>query len=84
MRYIIIIATLITAPAIAQTSQFYGADGSYRGTMMPSGPNARTFYDGDGNFAGTAMRAGNNVMLYGADGEYRGMATNSGALMGDE
>jgi hypothetical protein len=84
MIRIAIIATLIASPALAQTRQFYGADGSFVGQSMPSGPNARVIYDGSGNYAGTAMRAGNSAMIYDGEGNYAGMATNSGAIFGNE
>lgn len=73
-----------TAPAHAQVQQLYGPEGEYRGTIMPSGPNAKNFYDADGNFGGTAMRAGRNTMLYDGNGNYAGTITNSGSMFGDE
>lgn len=79
-----LIAMLAASPALAQVQQFYGSDGSYRGTAMQSGPNAKQFYDASGAHAGTALRAGNNVMLYGSDGSYAGMATNSGGLLNND
>lgn len=78
MKRILIIALIVAAsPALAQTQQFYGSDGSYLGTGMRSGPNARTYYDGSGNFAGTAMKAGRNMLIYDSNGNYRGIVTNT-------
>jgi hypothetical protein len=85
MRRIIAIAALAAASsAIAQTQQFYGADGSYRGMAIQSGPKAQQFYDADGAHAGTALKAGKNTMIYGTDGSYQGMVTNSGRIFADE
>jgi YD repeat-containing protein len=69
---------LAVAPAFAQsTQQFYGANGDYLGTALPSGPNARVYYDAQGNVAATGMKAGRNTMFYGSNGDYLGTATNT-------
>jgi YD repeat-containing protein len=84
MRYItILLATLAAAPALAQTQQFYGSDGDYLGSSMPSGPNARQYYDGQGNHAATTMRAGQNTMVYGSDGSYLGLIQNNRRMSGE-
>ncbi len=85
MKLIVTIAALLSVfPAMAQTRQFYSADGSYVGQSMPSGLNSRAFYDGSGNYAGQAMRAGNKAMIYGSDGSYQGMITNGSQIFGQE
>jgi hypothetical protein len=85
MRAILTIAALIAAsPALAQsTQQFYGANGDYLGTALPSGPNARLYYDGEGNVAATGLKAGRNTMFYGSDGSYLGTATNTSPNVGE-
>jgi YD repeat-containing protein len=81
---IAVAAALIAAtPAKSQVQQFYGRDGDYLGTSLPSGPNARQYYDGQGNHAGTVMRAGRNSFVYGSDGSFLGTVTNTGPQPGE-
>jgi hypothetical protein len=85
MKLMITLGALLAASsALAQTQQFYGADGSYRGMAIQSGPKAQQFYDADGAHAGTALKAGKNTMIYGPGGSYQGMVTNSGRIFADE
>lgn len=78
MRYILLIAfTLCSSVALAGNSNFYGADGSYLGTMAPAGRNNNYLYGQDGSLVGSTARAGNNTFFYGADGSYAGQVTNS-------
>ena len=85
MKRIMIVAALVAAsPALAQsTQQFYGANGDYLGTALPSGNNARQYYDAQGNHAATALKAGRNTMFYGSDGSYLGTATNTSPNVGE-
>ena len=78
MRYILLIAfTLCSSVALAGNSNFYGADGSYLGTMAPAGKNNNFIYGSDGSYVGSTARAGNNTFIYGSDGSYVGQVTNS-------
>ena len=74
-----LIAALIffSAPAYAGNSNFYGADGSYLGTMAPAGKNNNFIYGSDGSYVGSTARAGSNTFIYGSDGSYVGQVTNS-------
>lgn len=78
MRYILLIAfTLCSSVALAGNSNFYGADGSYLGTLAPAGKNNNFVYGSDGSYVGSTARAGNNTFIYGSDGSYVGQVTNS-------
>lgn len=80
MRMLVSLATyvaLIGSPALAGNSNFYGADGSYLGTMAPAGPNNNFIYGSDGSYVGSTARAGNNTFIYSSDGSYVGQVTNS-------
>ena len=74
-----LIAALIvfSAPAFAGNSNFYGADGSYLGTMQSAGKNANFIYGQDGSLVGSTAQAGSSTFIYGADGGYAGQVTNS-------
>ena len=78
MRYILLIACVFSSStAYAGNSNFYGADGSYLGTMAPAGPNNNFVYGSDGSYVGSTARAGNNTFIYGSDGSYVGQVINS-------
>ncbi len=78
MRYILlIVCVLASSAAYAGNSNFYGADGSYLGTMAPAGPNNNFVYGSDGSYVGSTARAGNNTFIYGSDGSYVGQVINS-------
>lgn len=78
MRYILIIAfALCSSAAFAGNSNFYGADGSYLGTLAPAGPNNNFVYGSDGGYVGSTANAGRNTFVYGSDGSYLGQVTNS-------
>ncbi len=81
MRILISLAiylTFIASPALAGSSNFYGSDGAYIGTMQSAGPNNNFIYGSDGNYVGSTARAGNNTFFYGSDGSYLGSATTTG------
>lgn len=77
-------ALIASTPAKSQTQQFYGRDGDYLGTALPSGPNVRQYYDANGNHAATTMRAGRNSFVYGPDGSFVGTIMNTGPQSGDQ
>jgi len=78
MKKLVFIALFaFSAPALAGNSNFYGADGSYLGTMAPAGQNNNFVYGSDGGYVGSTAKAGNNTFIYGSDGSYLGQVTNS-------
>lgn len=80
MKLLIIFTTYVAffcSTAYAGNSNFYGADGSYLGTLAPAGKNNNFVYGSDGSYVGSTARAGNNTFIYGSDGSYVGQVTNS-------
>lgn len=80
MKLLIILSAyvaLLCSPAFAGNSNFYGADGSYLGTMSSAGKNSSFIYGQDGSLVGSTARAGNSTIFYNADGSYIGQVTNS-------
>ena len=78
MRYILItVLAFCSSTAFAGNSNFYGADGSYLGTMAPAGKNNNFIYGSNGDYVGSTAKAGNNTFIYGSDGSYVGQVTNS-------
>jgi YD repeat-containing protein len=77
MRKIIILLAFVATPAMAQTSQFYGSDGDYLGTMQPAGQN-NFIYGRDGDYIGSTAPAGKDTYVYDGQGNYVGAVINSG------
>lgn len=78
MRYILLIACVFSSSvAFAGSSNFYGANGEYLGTMQSAGKNANFIYGQDGSLVGSTAQAGSSTFIYGADGGYAGQVTNS-------
>jgi len=82
MRKLIILLTFISSPALAQTAQFYGADGDYVGTMLPAGQN-NFIYGRNGDLVGSTAPAGQNTLIYDGQGNYVGAVINSGRRQGN-
>ncbi len=79
MKLLIILLTYVAflcAPAFAGNSNFYGADGSYLGTMQSTGKNANFIFGQNGSLVGSTARAGRDTFFYNADGGYAGQVTN--------
>lgn len=76
MRYAIIFLTLTTTSAFAQTSNFYGSNGEYLGTMQGAGNN-NFIYGRNGDYIGSTAPAGRNTMIYDGDGNFVGTIMNN-------
>jgi len=72
-----IFTALMTSPAFAGNSNFYGANGEYLGTMAHAGQNNNYLYGQDGSLVGSTARAGSHTFFYDAAGGYAGQITNS-------
>ena len=72
MKYLAI-ALLLATPAAAQTTMYYGADGSYQGQSIGSG-NSRQYYGPTGGYEGQSIQSGSSTQYYGPTGGYAGQS----------
>ena len=73
----IIASLLASAPAVAQSQQFYGSDGSYQGQAIHSG-NSTQYYGPQGQYEGQSIETGNSRQYYGPQGGYQGQSIGNG------
>jgi YD repeat-containing protein len=78
MKNIMIIFTLLSANAFAQTQYYYGPQGQAQGTANQSG-NTTYYYGPQGQAQGTATQSGNTTYYYGPEGQSQGTAINQSA-----
>ena len=76
MKTIIAIITLVSTPALAQTSNFYGSNGEYVGTMQGAGNN-NFIYNRNGEYVGSTAPAGRNTFVYDGNGNFVGTIMNN-------
>lgn len=75
MRIKISTALLLTttiSPVPVGSTNFYGSDGNYQGTIQSAGKNNNFIYDRDGEYVGSTTKAGNSLYFYGGEGTYVG------------
>ncbi|MEN9393191.1 MAG: hypothetical protein RLZZ104_1534 [Pseudomonadota bacterium] len=82
MKKIITLSVMLAAPclqpAIAQTQNYYGADGSYQGQSVQMG-NTRNYYGADGSYQGQGVDMGGGTRnYYGSTGGYLGQSQRNG------
>jgi len=82
MKKIIALAALLITPclqpALAQTQNYYGSDGSYQGQSIQNG-NTRTYYGPTGGYAGQSIDTGDGSRnYYGPTGGYQGQSIRNG------
>ncbi len=83
MKLIIQLATLlsiITSPVLAGSTNFYGSDGSYQGTILSAGKNNNFIYDRNGDYVGSTAKVDKSTYLYGNDGSYAGYTQSIGPM----
>ena len=68
---LIAIAMLAAVPASAQTTQYFGSDGSYQGSAIGNGGNTQ-YFGSDGSYQGSATTSGGTTQYFGSDGSYQG------------
>ena len=68
MRKLVILLTVLSTPAMAETMNYYGDEGQLIGSAQSAGSSA-FYYDRDGNNVGTSLKAGNTTYYYGNNGE---------------
>jgi YD repeat-containing protein len=76
MKTLIAIFMLISTSAFAQTSNFYGSEGDYLGTMQSAGQN-NFIYGRDGDYIGSTAPAGRNTFVYDGNGNFVGTIMNN-------
>lgn len=62
---------LLCSPAFAQSTMFYGANGSYQGNASTVG-SSTIYYGPNGQYLGNATTVGNSTIYSGSDGSYEG------------
>lgn len=62
---------LLSVPAYAQSTMFYGSNGSYEGNAYTSG-NFTSYYGPSGQYLGNSSTIGNSTSYYGSAGAYEG------------
>jgi len=82
MKKIIALAALLITPclqpALAQTQNYYGADGSYQGQSVQMG-NTRNYYGPTGGYQGQSVdTGGGSTNYYGSTGGYVGQSQRNG------
>jgi len=66
---------LSISAAAAQTTQFYGPQGQYRGQAQTFPDGTTNFYGPQGQYRGNAQSYGGTTTYYGSQGQYRGSST---------
>lgn len=70
---IIAVSLLLAQAAHAQTTQYYGNDGSYQGYTYTNGANTQVF-GRDGSYQGYTYSNNGTTQYFGRDGSYQGYA----------
>ena len=64
-------ALMLSAPALAQSTMFYGPSGQYEGNAYTSN-NFTSYYGPSGQYLGNSSTLGNTTSYYGESGGYEG------------
>lgn len=75
----LLLATTIS-PVLAGSTNFYGSDGSYQGTILSAGKNNNFIYDRNGDYVGSTAKVDKSTYLYGNDGSYAGYTQSIGPM----
>lgn len=67
----IIITTLFASPALAESTMFFGPNGSYEGNASTVG-NSTIYYGSNGQYLGNAYTINNSTIYSGPNGSYEG------------
>jgi hypothetical protein len=71
-RKCLALATLVlSSPAFAQSTLFYGPDGSYEGNASSYG-SSTLYYGPTGQYLGNSFSTGDSTIYSGSDGSYAG------------
>lgn len=76
MKTLVAIFTIISTSAFAQTSNFYGSEGEYLGTMQGAGNN-NFIYGRNGDYIGSTAPSGRNTVIYDGNGNFVGTIMNN-------
>lgn len=76
MKKLFFCLLLLSTSASAQTSNFYGAEGDYLGTMQSAGNN-NFIYGRNGDYIGSTAPAGRNTFVYDGNGNFVGTIMNN-------
>lgn len=76
MKTLVAIFFMFTTSAFAQTSNFYGSNGEYLGTMQGAGNN-NFIYGRNGDYVGSTAPAGRNTFIYDGNGNFVGTIMNN-------
>jgi len=64
-------AFMLSSPAFAQSTMFYGPTGAYEGDALTMG-STTTYYGPTGQYLGNASSIGNTSSYYNSNGGYEG------------
>lgn len=62
---------VLSSPAFAQSTLFYGADGAYEGNASSYG-SSTLYYGPTGQYLGNSFSTGDSTIYSGSDGSYAG------------
>jgi len=71
LRTILCTTLLLSSPAFAQSTMFYGPSGQYEGNAYTSN-NFTSYYGPSGQYLGNSSTIGGSTSYYGSSGSYEG------------
>lgn len=71
LRTILCTTLLLSSPALAQSTLFYGPSGQYEGNAYTSN-NFTSYYGPSGQYLGNSSTIGGSTSYYGSSGSYEG------------